>query len=657
MASLVDYKLMVRIMALNGASPVLRVIAADVLGLGTRVDAIGAKFGKMRLAVIGVGAAVAGIGVAALAAEYRLAKMGDQLVQTQQRLRGMGVSSAGVSQIYNASFRASQAFPYVSLPESFRVGQKMQTIFQNPREAAAATHEAVLADAVLKNLNITGGAGALLDLVKAAETTGGMFVRQNGQMVFSVQRATGLIDLFTRGLITAQGALTPAQLRQTVKQAAPAAQLITPANLVPLLVEGAQVMGPTFGRGLNMAFRTLLGGMAGRAHLEALVQSGLVGAGSIRWFRGSSQGYIAPGGLRGQAEFTKNPLGWVRDVLVPTLTKHGYKTTSSQVAELYRIFPQTAARTYGNMITNMPAYLRTAAAMRREPSLTAQYRMDRRQLGFSAHELHSTWDSFLSVLGKQGVDPLVGQLHELTAALKYLKTEVNAHPGAARGINAGILYGGEGLVAAGGTAALLGIGGAIVGVIGATGLLVSGFVGLGVVVVLLAEHSKTARDNISAVVQALTPLGHKLEALFGWMFAKGSGPQVPLFAHGGPILPLQKGGFLDPYRRYHPNALHNPLAAVPHSDAAARAWLNPTLPLPPAWGVPLSRKAAVPGNTHSTGDEPVHVIVDNIHQAGASMSHSLAKGLQQHPVGPISHNGQRGFTPPGIGTGIGVLVQ
>jgi Transglycosylase SLT domain len=714
--ALVDYKVLVRVLAVNGASPVLRQIAADVLGLGVKVDAISAKFGKFNIALLGAGVGIGAIGAAAMRAELGLARMGDRLVQVQTRLSAMGASKGGISQIYNAAFAATQATPMIPMDEAFRIGQKMYGVFLNAREAAATTPMAVLADAVMKGAGLPGGPSALADVVKAGELTG----RYISGGRFDIAAVKAWLDLSTRGLESAGGLLSTQQFRQSIRLAGPAARIIPPEELVPLIVEATQRMGPSAGRGLNMAFKEFMGGMIGRPYLMSLEQMGLVNQRSVRWFPGSSQGYIAQGGLLGQKEFISNPVGWVTDVLVPALRKTGALTTAQQIADVYRIFGRTTSgQLFADIIANPLPYQRTYGAIAQEKHIGAQYDIYRGQLSTSLGEASGALRTFFEVLGQPGVSLAVRQLHGLTSGIEGASRWLSAHPGYSKDINMALGIGGEGFAAVGVFTAMVGAARIILGVLGPWGVALTAVAAATIAVTkgfefldiwlkktfphIFPSGSNSLVDSRGHLkYPVLSPFGaaganlHGIpSALVSHMVAAESGGNASAISSKGAVglmqvmpgtlgfskaqllnpstnvlagtaymqqlLSMFGGNYMEALAAYNwgPRNVRKDIAAhgalwEQFLPPATQSYVAGLAPWTPAWSL-----AATPPAPPSAGGGVPHVMatITNPADIGTAVSGGLATGLATNPSGSSQYNTRQSYLPPGRGSSLGVLVR
>lgn len=650
--ALIDHTVMVRILAVNGVGPVMRVIAKDMLGLGRHVDAIGEKFGKWRIALAGIGVAVGSVGAAFIALDYRLLKAGDRIVQVQQRLAALGASQADIQMLSQSAYAGSRAAPAVSYSGAMGIARSMYGLFMNAPEASAATPQAVLASAVLQMANIPGGAEALANVLKSGEMSGALYTMTGGKREFSVERTKQWIDAATRGLeIPGGGLLTSASFRQAMMRAQPATYMIPPENLIPLMIEGVQQMRATFGRGLAYMYREVTGGPISRAQIGAMKQLGLLTPGGSAQFPGSSQGYIKPGGIRGYEELVTqgNPVGWVRDVLIPILEAHGDKTQTQQIADVERMYNVSGARVVADIIANLPAYERTYGALQREPHLQAQYEAGRQTLGMSMAEVSGSLETLMNVLGAPGVGSAAEMIHHLSAGIGELADVAKAHPDVANfvtkfGLQLGVLMVGLG------TAAVM------TAAISALGALASPVIG------------------IVALAAGLVALGDALDLLPDWIKKAVKGPSSDPFKSAPLMMP-----------QWFPNLLMPPGAVKPsdvgivpsgHWAPAGRPdWYNLWMWQPKQWvsgvdpavgrawheeGRPFS--AAAPPTGQSQLGTPVPVVVVGMSPGAASTiakgttSH-ITKGLGQLPTGAINFHPNEHQTAPGAPTSQSILIR
>ena len=506
MAGLVNYSVMVRILAANGAAPVLRTIAADVLGLGNKVDAIGAKFGKWRLALAGVGVGVAGVGAVAVTAAAKIALMGDQIVRVQQQLKGIGVSGADVQRMTAAAIGTQRAYPTLKTSEALTLERKLYSVFASPKDVLAAQGTAGLAEAILDNLGIGGPAG-IAQLYKSAELAGAVTRTAGGLQILDPAAASAAMTNLVKVLYAGGGLVTPAQIFQFTRMAGPAAKLMG-ETYWQTMGEAVQQMQARGGRGASLFYAQMTGGRIGRPSIEAMTQLGLLGQGGFGWFPGSSQGYIRPGGVTGYGTLMNQGMfAWVEQVLVPDLVRHGATTLNQQLALVNQIFSnQTTRALVQSMIQNPASYQREARMLGDMPSLQAIYALQMQSLSASLTGLKNSLDSLLQVAGAPAVQDFARFVREVTGVVGDMEKWSYANPQVSRDIIEGLGGVGLAMVGLGSGAALM----AMISLAGPGGILLA------------------LPGAIIALTNAFEIFDKKLRQLFPWAFpAPGQGIMGP----------------------------------------------------------------------------------------------------------------------------------
>lgn len=633
------YRIGLDIVAKNSAAPAFRMIMRDLVGMGKHVDLLQGKWGKLRVAAIGAGSAMAGIGI--LRGMARLVDLSDKLYRNQLRLRQMGMNAGDAFRVDRAALNAQMRYPTVSAAGSAGVSTKLFTTFGSAARVNAALPATDRAEAILENMGV-GGASSLGYLIKAIEISGGAFKRVNGQEQFSVSQYKKALDIFLRAQVVTGGLLTPAQIFQATKMAGPAAGLQTIKAYVDTMAEAVQQMGPRGGRGMNMVYKQMMGGMVGRTYLEGMEQLGIVRSGGVKWFQGSSQGSIKPGALLGGDVLNKDGLfAWVSKVLIPDLVKHGKTTLKQQLAAVYQIFGATTSEALiANMIQNKPAYERTAQMIEDAPGASGILKSQLKGEKASLLQLKNAWGSFLEVAGLPLIKPAVRMIHDLTGAIVHLENWAIAHPKLMGDIDKTLVALGVSLVALGSAAVI----GALATLAGPTGLLFA--LGAGITALAAAFNSVPPwllHFMLGAVAggaagSVIPGVGTAAGALIGGAtgLIGGSSAPVAYIDHktgkvawrtlpNGPTVP----GESDAIKRYL---------------ASLRAAQQPgagSLPLPPPW---VPAPPAHSGYSDAGGAHPVYVV--NGRDIANGVSQHQAKGLQANHTSSTGHNLRRGYLAP-----------
>ncbi len=606
------YKIAVSILAVNGVSSVLKIISRDVLGLGKNIDSISKKFGKWRIGAIGVGTAVAGIGIAALGAEYRLAKVGDELIRQERLLRASG---AGKSETQAATARAESIAQHtfgVTPAEALRVIREMRTAIGTTPAAMQAAPEVMRMVAALNAFNMPGFTNKTVELIKALDLMGaglkhGRFSPTEFAKSF---RALTQMEILAGGLIPPNIMMRFAQLGGFVGQ-------ITGNPIKFLQQSFAMLMqlGTRAGSGMAQLINQLVGGQATTKSVFGMLSMyHILKPGGFKDIYGHF--WIKPGGLIGYKELTKEgPLAWLTKVLLPKLRSEGVTSPAQMVQAISMIIGSVrAARDVYAMLllASHKLYERDIALTQRALG-THPYQQAFKTLHGSTAAFSAALAGLFQVLGAAIVPTAVKYINDITRAILHLENLAASHPATTTKILKIFMGLSAAMVAIGTTAVV----GALITLVGPTGLIV----GLASAIIVLANAFGKMKPMINFI---------------GDVWGLGTKKK-----HGG---------------------FWNYLLSTPLSDVflGPKAWRNnvqfmPRKPTPADFGIHLADfgmgLARVP--TASAHNDPFHGNVVNVHVTNGrdladGVTKHQAQGLQTNPSTPVGHNLRRGFLPPGL---------
>lgn len=476
--ALSSLKVAVRLTAINGITPVLNKIARDVVGLDKKVNILGMRWGRLKIAAAGAVAVMGGI--AMLKAVSVMARYGDEIRQVETNLRMMGVSARDVQRTMSAAFRVSQTVPGISYGAAGNLGTTLTSIFgpigAGPGEARRALPGTAQAESILNYFG-SGGESNLKMLLKAVEASGGATKTVNGQRVFSVSRYQDTLTRAIQAIVYSRGILTPAQLLQSTKLSLPGAvqMQVNPLAMWAAMGELTQVLGPTAGRGVGMAYQQLLGGKMPRPMALLMQAAGMIKPGSLQYMGGGTE-LLKYGGLKGTKVLEKEGiLAWVYKILQPTLAAHGHKSTNSQMEAIEQMFSsRPEMRFIATLITNKPQIERTIQAMKNMPKLLGLLADVMNTVKGQTNDLTAAMQSLMQVLGGPAAQLAIPFLQGLTKNIKSISLYMHNNPAVAHDL-VGVLAGlGGALVTLGGAAVL----GALVSMVGPGGLIVALATGL-----------------------------------------------------------------------------------------------------------------------------------------------------------------------------------
>lgn len=415
---LADYKIAVRILAVNGVSAVVRQIAKDMIGLGTSVDAIGTKFGRWRIAILGMGALVGTLDIA-------LARAGDKIVQQQRLLRASGVPAGQVAGATGVAEQTSIAIPGTTTAGNLHLQRELYTALgsldlANQALPLVAKNVAALAMAHLPGPENTIALLKALDLFGAG-IRGGRFDPQEFARNF---------QFLTQLQIMTSGLLPPNMMMRIAQLGGFAAQMGgNPREFLIDMLSGFLQLGTRAGSGLAQVANQLIGGQATRKTVFGLEQYGLVSRGGIVDEAGHYA--IKPGALLGYQDLLQHGIQfWFQRDLIPVLRAHGATSAAQIIAAVEQIFGSVRAQRL------VLAYTTPAGALmsQREIQLAIQaqsgqpYEQLAKTFEGSLYILRHSLSNFFQILGQPNVTPTVRFLNSISDVIQQMTSFAVKNP-------------------------------------------------------------------------------------------------------------------------------------------------------------------------------------------------------------------------------------
>lgn len=499
------YRVGIAISMQNGVSGALRIIQRDLLGLNHQVDLTQGKFDRLKMAVIGAGAALGGAAI--LGAVGKLVDAGGELVHQQERMKNMGLSNLDVARATAAAWKETSANQNSTVVGNLKNIADLRYVLGSLPEAMAALPRFADMQTVMDAAGLKGGGDQVFAAVKAMEQSGGLVDPKTGKI--DPQRALGLMDLMTKVDVATQGRVNPTEILNFMKQAGPAASLLSPDAMYGTMPSVIQAMGGyRAGTALQAITRQFTGGIMTESRARELEQLGLLDAHKVQVGRGGHL-TIGTGAVTNGASLQSDTVSWTANTLIPALVAHGYKTTDQQIAEIYRMFGTAPEiRAFADMIRNLPAIMKDAGlthtAVGAEQGANELNTNDRETIqGNFAKQFHD----LMIALGVPLVPIATAAPRNVTSAVNYLATSVAAHPEVTKMIVGGLAGIGAGLLALG----VVMTGAAIVGLVGTGGILAALGIGFAAVAaVLVAVNWKELTTGFDA---AVTGVEHGIQRL------------------------------------------------------------------------------------------------------------------------------------------------
>ena len=632
------YRIGVELLAVNGVSPILRLISREVLGLGRDIDKVGTKFGGWHKSLLAVGGALTGIGVGLGLADLALAKIGDKLVRAQQGLRAVGVSPADVSRATDTAIQTALRVPGATPSGMMDLTREFRMALGEMPDANTLTRIARSQQALRFQgyENISDQTAALMKALElfGAGTKGGHLDPESFAHGF---------EMMTRISGATMGLMKPTDLLRVAQTGGMMAQMGSFEQFVTSFAPVIMAMGSRAGTGMMQSVLNLVGGKTTAARGMWMERLGLLAPGSLQRIGIGAGGgfFFDPKKLTGFKDIMDPKKGlayWLTNDILPALKKHGVNTSNTQevIAALSKIAGGTReARLL--METLSPAVtprIEKERELFRQAMDTDPLDAMMQSLEPNLKALSAAIESLFEVVGARNVPAFVGYVGQITGAVKAVEALAIAHPEATTIIVTKILPGlAVGLAALGAIAVVA----ALVAMVGPAGLLVS----LGIAIVTLGN----AFDRLKG-----TTLGAMLGGTAG--FAVGG----PVGAAAGALVGAGAGATLQGWMRDHPLVPSNITVPMPGP-------LIPplTMAMPGGEGLRSGHgltgampKALVPfpsaGATQKVEVVGGHVAatVTNGKDIAQGVSKFQADQLRAPSSGITGFNSRRDFLPPGM---------
>ena len=504
------YKIGVRIALANGMSPVLAIIAKDLLGIHTKVSDIEKGFGRWGLAVGGV-AGIMG-GAAILGGLAAIAKGGEDVNHQLELMKLQGMQFSEIQQAASRAMQVSGSVLTSTYADNLAHIRELRYAFGDSQDAMKYLESVTKANATL-NAMTGGGTDQVWEMVKALEQKG---------LTADPDQFMSYVDQMTKAVVATGGKVTPQQFMSTFKYGRTAMlgwdEAFT-TQYLPRLIQslsggggGAGASGSA-GTSLMSAFSKIVQGQMSKKAADEFGRMGLA-PGGVQPIPGSSESVLG-GGVAGRTLFQSDPYAWVQKVLMPALAKHNITSQDEIIAEISQLFPvRTASSIVAEMALQGAYALGDKSPFEKDAKLQREafdQRMSYDELIKNDYAtimtaMQAQWETTRQAIGQPlsaPGGPLVTALADLTMLLNKVAEVAQAHPQAVV-IVADALAGLATAMIIGGFIALAA---AIGGLIGVGGILVALAAGIAAFAALNWPLIKNVADGLEGwLAQHHTPL-------------------------------------------------------------------------------------------------------------------------------------------------------
>lgn len=440
------FKVGVHIGMSTNATQVLSTMLSQLTGIHIAAGKLERSLGKIGQLAIGIGAVFAGWEV--LKTIKPFIEAGDKIIEAQVKLRALGVPEMNIS----AATKTAQQM-VVSVPGSVEDAnidliRELRGVLKDTAEAQRGAVAVARMQQVLHRFGVNTDQAGSMQILKALDIKGS-FIGADKEL--NVDALNQSVHMATVAMSLTNGLLTPATFYRFTRMAGPAANAMNTQEYLKDMAEAMMALGPTGGRGLQMAAKTFLGGQMSKAEVGELLHLGILKDDDISKDHGhysiktghQMQGY--------QELLDKGFAQWFHDVVQPDLASKGFSGPAGVMQGLGAL-PVTVQRLFSFWATNWAQNQKFGGQYDKAMGVDQNKVFNDGSLIQNQLALEGAWKSFTEELGKDMVPVAIDALKKLTAAMQLMFQAVVDYPDAA----AGVMKLGYGI------AALTTLGGAIV---------------------------------------------------------------------------------------------------------------------------------------------------------------------------------------------------
>ncbi|WP_141683633.1 hypothetical protein [Rhizobium sp. AC27/96] len=534
------WKIGVAISLTNGMSPVLAVIAADLLGLKGKVGEVEKAFSSWNLALAGTVGILAGGAI--IAGVAKLADHGKELIHVQQQMAAAGVNQVDIAKATADSWKVASQY-----------GLKVSDVLADIKEARmvfGSTEHAMDFIAPLEQMRVvlnavTEGSGdkasdAVYEMARAGELKG----------LQTPDQFMSYFDMMTKAITASGGKVDPKGFLQATQYGRLASKGWDEEFYTKYLPSLIQEMGPSqTGTALMSLFGTAVQGKVTKRSLGQMMDLGLIEDQSkiIYDGKGDPVGFN-PGAVKGTDLMTKDPYRWAQEVFKPLVEgKLGHQVFAGDESAIQLLGGMFGNRTSAQAIATL---LLEGQRINKDASIVGQAQGVGAAGGLLQNDpntveknFSSAWNNLLTALGSPLVPVAIQAMNTMADVMKSLTNFANGHPETIKIIGEALVGLGIGLAALGAVAvvaaaAALIPGGAIAIAVAAIG---------GIIVSIVAYNWHAIVDVFTGIYNAIVNFISQLAQIPGMiknaiLGGPGVGPPGSANAPGTPQFSFPEPG-------------------------------------------------------------------------------------------------------------------
>ena len=504
------YKIGVSIVLANGVSPILGIIAKDMLGLKGVTKEVEKGFGSWSLKLKAVAGLLGSAGILGFMVDLidKTKEYNTELVKLQRIGPGMAAAVKSGA-IQSQAFAIARKVPLkvediLSIAGASNsvlggnVGEVRQTLYPLSKFAFMLEHDKNYHGNVQQDV---------ADALRAGELSGRITDKAGN---ISIKKLNDWLGFVLKVQSATHGTVNAQTLKGMAQQAGFTMRTLSPMGMTMMAIQAQAMGGPRAGTAYLSLWQQMAAGTMFSRTAEALQHMGFLHAGE--WHTKGGRVIISDAASkRLTALIDKNPEVFV-DAIKAALEKTGIFKSTDQERHVMRILNrQTTQRLIGEMFVNEAQQKREAGVMTQGMGLDAAFALTMSQdLGANMEALSKAWHNLNDAVAGPQAQNEIYFLTQLTSALHSMQTLALNHPEA-------IKYIAEGIASVAIALGAMSIG--TLAVLGGLPVLIAGVVaGLAGLAALHWDLLKSglfgAMNALSTFIKFITDLYHKIMSIF-----------------------------------------------------------------------------------------------------------------------------------------------
>lgn len=517
------YEVGIKVLVSSNYAGTFAAIASGLTGIGVKADQLTGKFKGMRLAVMGAVGVFAGekmlMGLGALLQKTK--DLSHELTQIRELGRGNDRSIGGIER---SAWRAVGKIRGLDITHALHA---YRTTYEMLGQKDALAILPLLSQFEVNMHNKTGTWGGSRDLVRAVEQMGRLTNPKTGDV--DLDKFKHFLDLAQKVSNVSGGVVNSHTWAQMATTGGPGMMGMDDRGLMTMAILSQYMGGGRVGTAMMSLMQQFAGGTMYTRNAAALEQLGFLGhkgkldknTGQLvggDWGTDGGRVVLSKSARDRLSGYLHDPLGFVKDKLIPALKAHGMNSSDEQVRELFSLLMrQTSQRAVADLLRNLGqaqrSISRVGGAYGLDETTAANNKYDVQQ---QLDNMSVAYNNFWKAVGEN--QQFSDALNAMTDSLRHFTDVVRANPEATAAVLKAI-----GLLAV--TLAGVGLyalGAALLPLVGTGGLIVGTAIALGY---LAGVNWKSLEGGLQSFVGSVRALINVLQhPLSAWAWEGKTGP-------------------------------------------------------------------------------------------------------------------------------------